>query len=217
VPADLLSTLPKLFQKTAGRARSRIWWCVTGELGFLPIHAAGKAGKERTGDYVVSSYVPTLAALMRTRSGWTPVARVDVTGLLVCEKLSGRDRLPHALEEVRAVQACFDAAQAQILNEPSAHISLTETRKLLVDTPAHVLHLASHAVQKNDPLQSAFVLQDGRLTIADIMDLRLPRAALAFLSAGETAKGDARAPDQAVHFAASMLCCGFRSVIATMW
>jgi CHAT domain-containing protein len=39
----------------------------------------------------------------------------------------------------------------------------------------------------------------------------------AFLSACETAKGDRSQPDQAVHLAASLLFCGFRSVIATMW
>jgi CHAT domain-containing protein len=61
------------------------------------------------------------------------------------------------------------------------------------------------------------MLQDGRLTIKEIMQLNLPRAALAFLSACQTAKGDKNAPDQAVHLAASMLFCGFRSVIGTMW
>jgi hypothetical protein len=39
---------------------------------------------------------------------------------------------------------------------------------------------------------------------------------LAFLSACQTAKGDEDMPDQAVHLAASMLFCGFKSVIATM-
>jgi CHAT domain-containing protein len=42
-------------------------------------------------------------------------------------------------------------------------------------------------------------------------------AVLAFLSACRTAQGDANAPDQAVHLAASMLFCGFWSVIGTMW
>ena len=46
----------------------RIWWCATGPLAFLLIHAAGIYNKGKTGlnisDYVVSSYTPTLTALI---------------------------------------------------------------------------------------------------------------------------------------------------------
>jgi CHAT domain-containing protein len=90
-------------------------------------------------------------------------------------------------------------------------------RSALITNAAHVLHIASHGVQEIDPLQSAFLMEDGRFSIEDIMELHLPQAVLAFLSACQTAKGDANAPDQAVHLAASMLFCGFRSVIGTMW
>jgi CHAT domain-containing protein len=87
----------------------------------------------------------------------------------------------------------------------------------LEDTSAHILHLACHGIHASDPLSSALVLQDGNLTIQDIMALHLPNAILAVLSACQTAKGDRNAPDQAVPLAASMLFCGFRSVIGTMW
>ncbi|KAJ7256330.1 hypothetical protein C8J57DRAFT_1650781 [Mycena rebaudengoi] len=40
---------------------------------------------------------------------------------------------------------------------------------------------------------------------------------LAFLSACETGKGDAKTPDEAMHLAASLLFAGFGGVIATMW
>jgi hypothetical protein len=49
------------------------------------------------------------------------------------------------------------------------------------------------------------------------MELKLDNAFLAFLSAGETAKGDRMQPDQAMHLAAAMLFSGFKSVVATMW
>jgi CHAT domain-containing protein len=49
------------------------------------------------------------------------------------------------------------------------------------------------------------------------MQLSLPQATLAYLSACQTAKGDQNVPDQAVHIAASMLFCGFRSIIGTLW
>jgi CHAT domain-containing protein len=212
-----------LYQKAAGSDRPRLWWCVTGELGFFPIHAAGNyhgISPECAADYVASSYIPTLSSLTKTRAGWKPILRTQLSGLLICEDSSdsGRARaLPEAAEEVGIVQDCFDSVHAQVLNKPSKHTSLSELRSLLEERPAHVLHLACHGIHASDPLQSALVLQDGNLTIRDIMDLHLQNPVLAVLSACQTAKGNRNAPDQAIHLAASMLFCGFRSIIGTMW
>jgi CHAT domain-containing protein len=84
--------------------------------------------------------------------------------------------------------------------------------------PAHFVHLACHGIQ--DPtkaLESGFYLRDGMLTISKLMDLRLDQPWFAYLSACETAKGDAEQPDQVMHLAAAMLFAGFKSVVATMW
>jgi CHAT domain-containing protein len=56
-----------------------------------------------------------------------------------------------------------------------------------------------------------------RLSVKDLITMRLPAAVLAFLSACQTARGSEHLSDQAVHLAASMLFCGLRSVIGTMW
>jgi hypothetical protein len=171
-------------------------------------------------DYVTSSYVPTLSSLTKASASWKPITRTQLSGLLICEESSHSERaryLPQAAEEVRIAQDCFNAAHVPVLNAPSAHISRLALRSLLGNTSAHILHLACHGIHASDPLSSALVLQDGNLTIQDIMDLHLPNAVLAFLSACQTAKGDRDAPDQAIHLAASMLFCGFRSVIGTMW
>jgi CHAT domain-containing protein len=169
----------------------------------------------------VSSYVPTLSALTKARRGWTSIRREQLAGVLISEVSSDDNNsaryLAHAADEVRIVRECFETAKARVLNTPSEHTSLSELCTLLEGTPAHILHLACHGIQESDPLKSAIVLQDGRLTIEDIMQFELPHAMLAFLSACQTAKGDRNAPDQAVHLAASMLFCGFRSVIGTMW
>ena len=58
---------------------------------------------------------------------------------------------------------------------------------------------------------------DEMLTVSQLLSLNLSRAFFAFLSACETAKGDEKQPDQAIHLAATMLFVGFRSVIGTMW
>jgi hypothetical protein len=196
---------------------------VTGELGFLPIHAAGIYGNASavcTADYVVSSYIPTLSSLTKARHLWTPVPRINLGGLLICETSTADGSMGYlsdVVDEAVAVRGCFTSAGAQVLNKPSAHTTMSELRSLLAETPAHVLHMACHGIQHSEPLKSSFLLQDGRLSIEDIIHLNLPHASLAFLSACQTAKGDHNAPDQAVHLAASMLFCGFRSVVGTMW
>jgi CHAT domain-containing protein len=83
---------------------------------------------------------------------------------------------------------------------------------------ASILHLACHGHQDmNEPLASGFVMQNKMLRVCDLLSLKLPHAFLAFLSACETAKGDEKQRDQAIHLAATMLAVGFKSVVATMW
>jgi CHAT domain-containing protein len=194
---------------------------VTGNLSFLPIHAAEIAhgsSVERTSDYVVSSYTPTLAALTKARDGWNSIARNQVTGIVAgCKDAPGMGRLPNVQEELDVTVDCFAKASAHALNTSQPNTSLEDLLTTMKQEDVHVLHLACHGVQAPNPLQSAFLLSDGRLTIEHIMRLRLPRAVLAFLSACQTAKGSEKQPDQAVHLAASMLFCGFRSVVGTMW
>jgi CHAT domain-containing protein len=193
---------------------------VTGEFSFLPIHAAGiYRGDDRQclSDYAVSSYVPTLSALIKARENWNPVARAAIAGLVVSEPSTGTRFLRHVESEANNVRSCFNSASAQILNPSATHMSVSELRSLLRGTTAHVLHLACHGIQDADALKSSFILGDGNLSIEHIMELNLPHAALAYLSACHTAKGSKNQPDQSAHLAASMLFCGFRSVIGTMW
>jgi CHAT domain-containing protein len=84
--------------------------------------------------------------------------------------------------------------------------------------PANFVHLACHGIQDStNALESGFYLHDSMLTISKLMDLRLDQPWFAYLSACETAKGDAKQPDQVMHLAAAMLFAGFKSVVATMW
>ena len=49
------------------------------------------------------------------------------------------------------------------------------------------------------------------------MRTALPHARFAFLSACQTAMGDANLPDEDVHLAAAMLAVGYGSVVGTSW
>jgi CHAT domain-containing protein len=208
-------------QKTAGLDRPRVWWCVTGQLTFLPIHAAGivqEGAREFTTDYIVSSYIPTLSKLSKSRANWCPVPRIEVAGVLAACRNSHHQALLHSVErEINATMACFKQASARVLHSSSPNITAQVLREVLEGQNAHILHLACHGQQAENPLDSAFMLSDGRLTIQELMGIRPPNAVLAFLSACQTARGSEDQPDQAVHLAASMLFCGFRSVIGTMW
>ena len=68
-----------------------------------------------------------------------------------------------------------------------------------------------------DATKSAFALCDGPLTLADLMRTVADNAELAFLSACQTAVGDANTPEESAHLAAGMLAVGFKGVVATMW
>jgi CHAT domain-containing protein len=78
--------------------------------------------------------------------------------------------------------------------------------------------MACHGLQdQEDALQSGFELQDGRLTIAQLMQINIPHGRLAYLSACESAGMDESRPDEGLNLVGTMIFVGFRSVIGTMW
>jgi CHAT domain-containing protein len=194
----------------------------TGNFSFLPLHAAGVYSgnaQEYSAQYLVSSYVPTISALLKAQQDWKPIPTPALRSLLygVSAGMRGLGQLEHASNEVAVVRKRMLEASVLVVNDASCSPTVSAVRAGLETADAHVLHLACHGLQHADPLSSCFVLEDGMLTVGDLMKLNLPHATLAFLSACQTAKGDSAQPDQAVHLAASMLFCGFRSVIGTMW
>jgi CHAT domain-containing protein len=83
---------------------------------------------------------------------------------------------------------------------------------------ANLVHLACHGIQdRASPYDSHFSLGSSDLTVADLIEVNLPNAFFAFLSACDTAKGTRKHADEVVHLAATMLFAGFQSVAATMW
>jgi hypothetical protein len=224
-----LSTL----QKSPLHERPRVWWCPAGPFVFLPIHAAGiyaadgATAEDAASDYVVSSYVPTLNALLRARCGFAPPPVADLRVLLLGQAdAPGYTYLPGALAEVAALARAIPPAHLLSLGASSpAAVPHSNTgagvtvRAVAAALPgASVLHFACHGVQaRDDPLASGFPLQDGVLRIADLIRVPIPRALFAYLSACESAAQDAALPDEAVNLSAAMLFAGFRTVIGTLW
>lgn len=69
-----------------GPKRSRIWWCPTTLSTVLPLHAAGD-GRTCLIDKYISSYKPTLAALVNARQLplSTPIANLHPTILVIAQ------------------------------------------------------------------------------------------------------------------------------------
>ncbi|QRW18678.1 CHAT domain protein [Rhizoctonia solani] len=192
-----------------------ITWCPTGAVSFLPLHAAGdyEQPRSRVFDYAISSYTPTLAALLSstpTAPNRTPrVLAIGQTGTPGCTPLPGTNT------ELSHVKARMEgkAEYSQLIDDQAT------TQVVLDAMEQHDwVHLACHAHQSAaDPTSSGFFLHDGTLDLVAINRRSFKNKGLAFLSACQTATGDEQLPDEAIHLASGMLMAGYPSVIATMW
>ncbi|KAF5340002.1 hypothetical protein D9611_012357 [Ephemerocybe angulata] len=201
-------------------AAPRIWWCPTGPLSFLPIHAAGiytSAGTECLLDYAVSSYTPTIAALTDRISSARPIQKA-VSGLfMTCQpNAPGRSHIPETTTEVQSI---YDLARMEGMRAQRFDGSAITSATCLDSMERFsIIHLACHAYQNaTNPLESRFLFHKGSLDLLSILQRNLKHADLAFLSACQTGTGSEKLPDEAVHLAAGMLAAGYRRVVATMW
>jgi CHAT domain-containing protein len=184
-------------------------------LSFLPLHASGCYDQPGTKlpDYVISSYTPTLSALITAGSFVSPKhSRVLAIGQ---EATPGQSRLPGTKAELSAIAK---HAQPPLQYTQIAGHDATTTGVLAAMEEHEWVHLACHAHQnRNEPIESGFFLHDGTLSLASIAQKSFKHKGLAFLSACQTARGDENLADEAVHLASGMLMAGYPSIIATMW
>jgi len=198
---------------------SRIWWCPTGPLAFLPIHAAGiydKAHGECIFDYVVSSYTPTVSSLLeRTRVSHS-TGQANKVLVIAQPNAPGLSSLPGTKRELKAIQEKFKAANIPFLSLEGDPATIDRTMKEL---ELHsCIHFACHGVQDTShPLKSGFHLSDGRLELWKLLQVQNSVADFAFLSACQTSKGEEGLPEEVIHLAAGLLAAGYRGVVGTMW
>jgi CHAT domain-containing protein len=172
-------------------------------------------------DYVVSSYTPTLSALLNAQERKPQTAPDRLDALTVTEDCVAAGSTMQPLwsveREVTIVAETVKASRHECSVDTIANHATVERVTDRVQN-AHFVHLACHGTQdQTNALDSGFHLSDGKLTISGLMNLNLDKAWFAYLSACETAKNDAQQPDQVVHIASAMLHAGFKSVVATMW
>jgi tetratricopeptide (TPR) repeat protein len=210
--------LPSLLAACApgSPGRPRVWWCPTGPLTFLPLHAAGvhDADGDSVLDHVMSSYVLTLRLLLRARersrqhagSGTAPV-------IVALPETPGQRPLPNADLEAKVVMARFPHARLF----RGAEATAGAVTGVLEGSPS-LAHFACHGTQDvTDPSSGRLALHDGPLGIAHVAGMRLQAAELAFLSACETSRGGIELVDEAITVAAAFQLAGYRHVVGTLW
>ncbi|KAH9956371.1 CHAT domain-containing protein [Russula dissimulans] len=192
-------------------------------------------------DLYIPSYTPTLSALIEARK---PVSRTTTT--TTTTKTSSSEKpslllvayhakdLPGMRKEIKVMQG-LRHARVHALTDSGA----TKAAVLAgLQQHAHVHLAGSVKLVPGQPFDAPLNLYAGqRLTLLDLARAKLSpssssssssspspspspsAAAFAFLSASHTAEppDDRSSPDEALHFAAAALHCGFRSVVATMW
>ncbi|QER90532.1 CHAT domain-containing protein [Streptomyces tendae] len=200
----------------ASGGRHRIWWCPTGWLSFLPLHAAGHHdGSGRSVlDRTVSSYVPTLRALARaTRSPEPDPCDRDRLLVVAVQEAADMPPLPQVAEEVRLLREEFGAERLTVLEGPDA------TRDAVLSRLAthRWAHFSCHGRQDPfDPSRGGLLLSDGTLGIGELSRGSY-RGDFAFLSACMTASGGLDLSDEAITIGAALHYSGFRRVVAALW
>ncbi len=199
----------------------RLWWCPTGTLTLLPIHAAGRHDEPGKAvlDRVVSSYTPTLRALLEARGDGTaagsgPDPDVPARMLFVGVKdAPDQQPLPAVDREKALLESLLPAERITVRYGEAA------TRDtVLRDLGGHRwLHLSCHGDQDlTDPSRGRVYVHGGELTVTDFSSQQY-RGEFAYLSGCKTAVGGVNLPDEAITLAAALHYTGYRHVIATLW
>ena len=123
--------------------------------------------------------------------------------------------LPNSSREVTAVKNHFP--QPQVLKHQQATVE-----SVLAALPhCNVLHLSCHGTANlSDPLTSGLAMNDGLLSLRDLLNLRLSERGgirLAVLSACETGLAGIKLADEAISLPTGLLQAGVAGVVASLW
>ncbi|KAF6765344.1 CHAT domain-containing protein [Ephemerocybe angulata] len=206
--------------QTSGEALPRVWWCPTGPLSFLPLHAAGiyqGSIRKSVSDYVVSSYTPTVTALTN-RVKNDHFIDSHALGLFLTSQpnVPSASPIPGTTKEVQSIFKRAEESGLRASKLEGDEMSVAACLERMQEYSS--IHLACHGSQNAaEPLKSRFLFHQGDLELGTILRSNLKHADLAFLSACQTSTGQEALSDEAVHLAAGMLAAGYRRVIGTMW
>ncbi|MER6202584.1 CHAT domain-containing protein [Streptomyces sp. NPDC001586] len=203
-----------------GTPPPRVWWCPTGLLNLLPLHAAGHHGEPSDAtprtvlDRVVSSYTPTVRALLTARSRARSGTAADGTGrmLFVAPEPVGMPPLESLAADREALVGRFGERLTRL---EGADATADAVLAALHRHPW--VHFSSHAGQDlDDPGLGSIALREDGLTVHDLAE-RSYSGEFAFLSACQTAVGGIDLANETITLSAALHIAGFRHVIGTLW
>lgn len=207
-------------------SRPRIWWVTSGQMGLMPVHAAGDYAddgsfSESTSIYALSSYTPTIKAHSFSQNSILRHLETQGQKVLVVamSKTPGEVDLD-ANEESDLISQSIEPIKPIILPEPTRSEAVQELRT------STVAHFTCHGTSDSqDPSRSALLLRNpddstkcDRLTVRELATITHDRAQIAYLSACSTAENSSDALiDEAIHLASAFQLIGFPHVIGTLW
>ncbi|MBA6434600.1 CHAT domain-containing protein [Streptomyces sp. GMR22] len=207
-----------------GESWPRLWWCPSGLLSFLPLHAAGHhdtasdAVPRTVLDRVVCSVTPTLRTFAHSRrAADSPPPRAGRAVVVAMPKTPG------GYADLSGAEAETAVLRRHFPGEVDVRTGTAATRDAVLDalTGARWAHFACHGHSDlADPSAGRLVLADHHnrpLTVVDLARLRMDDAELAFLSACSTARPSGWLADEAIHVASAFQLAGYRHVIGTLW
>jgi tetratricopeptide (TPR) repeat protein len=206
----------------------RVWWIGTGLASSFPFHAARdtSAGPfENTFSRVLSSYTPSIKALMYSRGRFP---RSDLSNelpskllMVTMAKTPGACELDGVEDETSAIERALKGlAHINALDQPDAATVLRQIHH------CDIAHFACHGISDMiDPSQSGLLLKTATvkpkqdlLTVRALFKHNYQQARIAYLSACSTAENRAKGlVDEVLHVVSGFQIAGFRHVIGCLW
>lgn len=205
--------------------RPRVWWCPTGPLAFLPLHAAGR-GSQWLHDRVVSSTTPTVRSLLDARNDGRRQTESLVESRVEPQDEADGGSVPSEDTERRQrfLVASTFASTRELMAGPLSLLTQTEfvecsdlagVRRNL--TSCDFVHFDCHGDQVlDDPSQGGVRLADGVLRVFDVAMISAT-GEFAGLAACKTAVGGVDLLDEAITLSAALHYAGFRHVVGALW
>ncbi|TXC12052.1 hypothetical protein FocTR4_00007599 [Fusarium oxysporum f. sp. cubense] len=169
-------------------------------------------------DRVISSYSPSLRALVHGRRQREAAAGHSHALLIDVEHTENHPHLPQARAEIKVVsEICESMAIRPVSVGQSKQDMLSGLRN------CKIFHFAGHGYTNgDDPSKSHLCLSNTSdpLTVGDILKLNLHEASpfLAYPSACSTGRvQDDKFVDESIHLIGAFQLAGFRHVIGTLW
>ncbi|KAL5483490.1 hypothetical protein ACEPAI_8722 [Sanghuangporus weigelae] len=156
-----------------------------------------------------------------SRIRWCPTSVLSAFPFHAAGPYEGRDgSVKYFLDDY--ISSCTSTLTS-LVNARSGHLlgnraTPKAVLRLLQEANPNWVHFVCHGRLDDEPFNSSLKLSGGGLTLLDTARANLPNAEFAFLSACHSAEqGPNFALDEALHLAAGMQFCGFRSVVGMMW